>query len=320
MSPNKGKKPVKDWNGNDLHYEGMGEDLMGGFFMCLWALICDLDHCFKAYDMPRSTNNCPCGLCPCNSGNVPWFDFRPQAAWVNLVYTVQAWLAAGLKRSFVFDIVGVTILSFYPDWMHCKSLGIDKYLIGSVLYLLVHYVMPHDDPEDNLSLLWQQIEMLYASFDTQNRYGKIRQTMFTTKSAPKMQGTAAEIKDFGPILVELWRHHMNPNLTMHCKILTVLEGSAHCDKILAEHPDDFALPEEAADDLIATAFIYLGAWYDLSMHFKRLRLPLFGLTGKAHLLMHSCLLSRFLLELVYKNDLGHCMSSGSVWVVFFPLG
>ena len=41
----------------------------------------------------------------------------------------------------MLKIVGVSILSFYPDWMHCKSLSIDKNLLGSTLYVLVHYVL-----------------------------------------------------------------------------------------------------------------------------------------------------------------------------------
>ena len=116
--------------------------------------------------------------------------------------------------------------------------------------------------------------------------------MFTTKSAPKLQGKAAEIKDFGPVLVRLWRKYSNPRLLIHQKIMVVLQGSAHCDTILDDHKTEFALPEAAADDLISTCFIYLSAWYEVWMHFKGDDVPLFGMTAKAHLLMHSCLLSR----------------------------
>ena len=116
--------------------------------------------------------------------------------------------------------------------------------------------------------------------------------MFTTRSAPKLQGRAAEIKDFGPVLVKLWSKYMNGALSVHQKILIVLQGSAHLDEILSEHSSDFALPEAAADDLISTAFIYLSVWYELSLHFKQDDVPLFGLTSKAHLLMHCCLLAR----------------------------
>jgi len=69
-------------------------------------------------------------------------------------------------------------------------------------------------------------------------------------------------------------------------------GSAHCDEILADHPSDFCLPDAAADDLIATAFIYLTTWHEVFDHFKGGDMPLFGLTGKAHIMLHACLLSR----------------------------
>ena len=293
-----GKKPTKDWMGNAMVYAGAGDDLMGGHFMCLWALICDLEHCYKCYEMPNVNSNSPCGLCPCNTVGIPWFDFRPTAVWMTLVYTIQSYLAAGLRRSILFDIVGVSVLSFYPDYMHCKHFGIDKILAGSVLFLLVHFIMQSTDPDENLAMLWQDISRLYGELGTAHRYGHMRQTMFTTKSAPKLQGKAAEIKDFGPVMVELWKKYMNPRKTMHAQILIILEGSAHCDKILAEHPSDFALPPDAADDLISTCFIYLSAWYDVSMHFKNDEVPLFGMTAKAHLLMHSCLLSRCHIEMI----------------------
>ena len=128
--------------GKDLNDPTAGDELMGGHFMCLWALICDLEHCFKCYEMPNPTSNSPCGLCPVDAAGLPWFDFRPNADWISHIYTVQAWLEAGLKRCILYDIIGVTILSFYPDWMHCKALGIDKILHGSVLWLLVHHILP----------------------------------------------------------------------------------------------------------------------------------------------------------------------------------
>ena len=64
------------------------------------------------------------------------------------------------------------------------------------------------------------------------------------------------------------------------------------DRILEDHKLEYALPEAAADDLISTAFVYLGTWYDVFLHYKDGDTPLFGITGKAHILIHSCLLSR----------------------------
>ena len=130
----------------------------------------------------------------------------------------------GFKRSLMLQIEGVTILSFYPDWMHCKSLGIDKHLMGSCLYVLVHYILP-DDPDANLATVWRDIEHFYDELNTECRYGLMRQTMFTGMSQPKLKGKAAEGKDLGPVMVKVWQKHMNPSLGIHQKLLLVLQGS-----------------------------------------------------------------------------------------------
>ena len=124
----------------------------------------------------------------------------------------------------MLQIEGVTILSFYPDWMHCKSLGIDEPLLGSTLWLLVHHVLP-GSPEENLQSVWDNIQEEYEAQDTECRYGQMRQSMFTTKSQPKLKGKAAEVKDMGPVLLEVFRRHHNPLLVIHQKFLVVLEGS-----------------------------------------------------------------------------------------------
>ena len=51
-----------------------------------------------------------------------------------------------------------------------------------------------------------------------------RQTMFHTRSRPKLQGKAGEVKDLGPVMVMVWEKHMNHNLLIHQKILVVLKG------------------------------------------------------------------------------------------------
>ena len=124
----------------------------------------------------------------------------------------------------MLQIEGVTILSFYPDWMHCKSLGIDKPLLGSTLWVLVHHILP-GTVDENLTEVWLDIEDGYQALDTENRYGHMRQTMFHTKSQPKLKGKAGEVKDLGPVMVKVWEKHMNPNLLIHQKILLVLKGS-----------------------------------------------------------------------------------------------
>ena len=71
----------------------------------------------------------------------------------------------------MLQIEGVTILSFYPDWMHCKSLGIDKPLTGSTLYVLVHYILP-SSVDENLAVLWKDILEIGDELGSENRYGQ----------------------------------------------------------------------------------------------------------------------------------------------------
>ena len=111
--------------------------------------------------------------------------------------------------------------------MHCKSLGIDKLLLGSTLYVLVHDVLI-GDVEENLATVWRDIESAYEELGSENRYGHMRQTMFHKKSQPKLMGKAGEVKDLGPVMVKVWEKHMNPNLQIHQKILVVLKGFLLC--------------------------------------------------------------------------------------------
>ena len=107
--------------------------------------------------------------------------------------------------------------------MHCKSLGIDKLLLGSTLYVLVHHVLT-GSVEDNVETVWRDVEIIYVELDSENRYGHMRQTMFHKKSQPKLMGKAGEVKDLGPVMVKVWEKHMNTALLFHQKILIVLKG------------------------------------------------------------------------------------------------
>ncbi len=164
-------------------------------------------------------------------------------------------------------------------------------LIGSVLWLLVHHILPAD-PETNLAQIWKDVQVLYEELRVENRYGQMRMTMFTSSSQPKMKGKAAEIKDLGPVVVRLWLKYYNKRVEVHRQILAVLEASAHLDEILTDHPTDFVLPDAAAEDLISTGFIMCSIQYAVFQHFKALDMPLFGLTAKAYLLLRCCLLSK----------------------------
>ena len=194
-----------------------------------------------------------------------------------------------ISPTFETDIV----FRFFVSTYRCPHRAFPNY--GSVLWMLIHVLLKdYGTPQQNLERIWRDITRLYGEMQVENKYWIIRMSMFNTGSQPKMKGKAAEIKDLLPVLVVVWRMYYNEAKEVERNILTVLEGSAHLDLILTRHPSDLALPGPVADDLVATCCITLSTWYGVFLHFKaeEMPVPLFGLTGKAHLLMHCCLLSR----------------------------
>lgn len=287
-----GRWPTKDaWN-KPIHSSMAGKSLMGGFTAYIWGVIGDLDYFTKTLELPNSNSGSPCALCPCNSTDVPWWDFRLLAEWIRRIYTPAEWLAAGWDRCGLFRCPGVNVYSIYPDWMHIKHLGIDKVLLGSVLWLLINCVLPGNDLSAKLAVIWSDILNIYAADNVSCRYGNLKLTMFSTGSTPKLKGKAAEIKCMGPVLSKVWDAYMDTNLPMHDKISILLKMSAHLDTIVDRNASEFALNDDEATDLIATGFGYLSLFREVAEMFRNCEVALFSITAKAHYLAHSCLLSR----------------------------
>lgn len=229
---------------------------------------------------------------------MPWFDFRTNAEWLNNIWSVAAWFQAGLAKCPLFnELLGISVLSVYPDWMHIKHLGIDKVLLGSVLHYLVHKLLPKDlgDAESRLNFLWQEIMEEYDRQGTpaDKRYGSIKLSMFTTKSQPKLKGKAVEVKYLGPVLHALWIKYHNPDHEFEANVELILRGSCHVDALLDRNPHEYCVDHQNAKDLLATGFAYMNLWYKVSQKCKAEKVQLFGLTAKGHFLIHCCILARF---------------------------
>ena len=250
-----GKHPTHDWENRPIHDRKAGTDLADGYFACVWCLPGDLDYWKGDLELPNSRSGSPCGCCPCNSSDCPWWDFRPNALWLTRIYDIQAFEDSGWNRCKLFTIVGVTVHSLHPDWMHAKHLGTDKVKLGSVLWLLVHFVVEAPDVDERLSIVWGMIQKLYKEDHVANRFGNLKMTMFTAGASSKLKGKAAEVRDLGPVLHKVWMAFYNPNLEVHRKIELVLRTGARLDAVLDEHPGAYALPRDAAADLVSTAFV-----------------------------------------------------------------
>ena len=58
----------------------------------------------------------------------------------------------------------------------------------------------------------------------------------------KLRGKAAEVRWFGPVMLELWRRHHQKKKQLHIDILQCLQHSVNMEMILEDHPDEVRLP------------------------------------------------------------------------------
>jgi len=54
-------------------------------------------------------------------------------------------------------------------------------LYGSIMHMLVHMIMPLDDPDENLNDLWNHVKRLYKELAVPYRFSSLKMTMFSSK-------------------------------------------------------------------------------------------------------------------------------------------
>ena len=54
-------------------------------------------------------------------------------------------------------------------------------LYGSIMHMLVHTIMPLDDPEENVNVLWSHVKRLYKELNIPHKFSSLKMTMFSTK-------------------------------------------------------------------------------------------------------------------------------------------
>ena len=224
--------------------------LADGFFGVLWGILGDLDYFCGILNLPRwSSDSSPCPLCPCTGvGDLTWRNCRMDAPWTKVIWTATKWLRwANRSKNPLFDLPGVTICTVALDYMHCKYLGSDQYMFGSVLALLIYHMLP-DTPQRNLEYCWSKLKRFFKTSGTKKHFRYLNKlTMVKKKKGfPKLRGKAAEIKAFGPALLHLWKTHMNSELGVHRSIKIMLELNVEMERIMSDNKEFVALPEAQA--------------------------------------------------------------------------
>lgn len=265
-------------------------------------MIGDLDYMAKTLSLPRwSKQDSPCALCQCKKhGAASYFDNRyPGAGWLDTLWDFYSWKRWGQRsKCHLFSLSWMSALNVAYDWMHAKYLGSDQYIYGSCMFLLVYHILP-GSPQQNLDILWRWMKSYYKKHKPRVRYNSFcKLTMFKRKKDfPKLRGKAAEVKAFGPVLLEMWGQFSSKRDTQHKQIKLLLKKNVKVDQTLASHPTSeyYRLPEgvheEFVSDCFAVAQIHkqLGEWYSKQENPIRI----FNMTAKSHCVLHIALAAEF---------------------------
>ena len=124
----------------------------------------------------------------------------------------------------------VTILTVFPDYMHTKFLGTDRFVYGAILFVIC-YMLLAGTPEENLAAVWSKIDAYHRANKVQNRHGMLKLSMFVMGPGgyPALNGTTIEIRSFGPALLDAWRQGMNRHDETHVRFFMLLQSSVTMD-------------------------------------------------------------------------------------------
>ena len=207
----------------------------------------------------------------------------------------MGWHAWGEKsKCSLLQLPGASCYTIAYDYMHVKYLGTDMYQFGSVLALLVRFVLP-GSPDENLKTCWTWLKAFFKQHRTPNPYRYLnRLSVFLRNKGkfPKLRGKAAEVKSLGPGLLSLWENKMNEHLAVHRKVCIMLKANCHLEEILAEHKDEWALPAGPAIEFEETCTTMLLLQTQLAEHFLQESEALFDITSKRYMLQEISLMAK----------------------------
>ena len=289
--------PDRDWTGaiyDPLSEAGRkaGKALAGNFCGALISLEGDLEYFAASLKLPRwSVLEGPCPMCACKGyGPTTWKSFTADAHWKDLVWSPQAWhLWSGKSTCKIFKVPRLSALNASLDYMHAKYLGSDQYQYGGIFFLLCFHILPLA-PLSNLKTVWQRMQQLYQDLGIVERYRYFnRITMFKKQSgAVKLRGKAAEVKNVGLVVLNLWQQYHNGAVEVHRMVLAMLKMNAKMESILADHKHENHFSPMAAEQFQAAAFQMGHLNHLIANRFeKEAGVPnVCNMTAKLHMVMH----------------------------------
>ena len=236
-----------------------GKPLAGGFYGILLGMCGDADYFAKFLRMPHwASNTRPCGWCKCSkAGPLTWRDSRSNAPWRSTTFSPNDWLAQPDRSTCpIFDTQNVSGVSVQPDLMHVKYLGYQMFFLGSVLWLLVHELMPNT-PLQNIKAVglavrsWQIRHHIGTKYPL-HAFQKLS-CFEKAKGYPKLKGKGSHIKHVVEAIGAVWKRWSNSADANHRRISLIFKLDAEVEDLLNGYTPStghYALPAEAANTVI----------------------------------------------------------------------
>ena len=232
------------------------------------------DYFAKWLETPRATSHQPCILRRCKfQGHLSWLDGA------------------------LFSVPGFNNQCLAMGWMHCHHLGWIQHFFGSVLHLLLFYLLP----QEHLENLWQVGEYIKTHQKQSKHRYRMRLdklTMFQPKNGfPKMRGRAADIASLAKPLLDLWTEKMNPGDGQHIRVKLFLKLYWELKELLETFSPTYghmAIPEAQYKKVFGAGLTMAQLRNQLSEHFDAEDIKIFNVTSKMHFALHSLQYSKFI--------------------------
>ena len=151
------------------------------------------------------------------------------------------------------------------------------------------------NPDGNLLDLWTMIEISTSKSDAKYKFTGLHKSMFhsTADSFPYLKGRAAQIRHVGPALLRAFEHYMDADNQVHRWVRLGIKASIQMETILNSCENEWKVPAPLDSKLVASGFAFLACQNALREHFGVHR-RIFHVTIKSHVLMHACMMAKYL--------------------------
>ena len=301
-----GTWPTHDWRGckypaNSKEGKRGGKPLANGWRACLVQFAGDLDYYAKWFEAPRWSNHAkPCCICKTTyRGNLSWRDNRFNSAWQSSTLSPSTYRSHFSPTSALFQLPGISSLSLAMDFMHCHHLGWLQYLYGSILHLLVFFLMPGKHLV-NLAEIGEFIKNYQKTNQTKHPYKmKLdKMTMFQPKKGyPKLRGRAADIAGLHAAMLQLWTGKMDATDVQHRQIRLLLDLNHQIVDLLETYSPTYgymALPAGICDSVFQKGLQMAQLHNQLLEHYEAAGIQIFNMTSKTHFALHALQFSKFI--------------------------